>query len=120
MTGSILVGSTTGFYTFDPKLEKDTLITFISRDSIENFIVNVYPNPFADEATVRLTLSGNEDVQIDLYDLIGKKVLKVFYGKGNKGSSNYIISPDQLSSGSYLVFVNVNGTISKRLLYYAK
>ncbi len=123
MTGSILVGTTTGFYTFDPNLEPnpiDTLITNNHTENLNGIVVNVYPNPFSDEATIRLTLKDNADVAIDLYDLTGRKIQSIYKGKSEKGSTNYNFTANNLASGTYLINIKVNEAMGRRLLYHVE
>ncbi len=120
MTGSILVGTTTGFYTFDPQIIDDTTITKITSKTNNDIIVNVYPNPFKDEATINIGVKENGTIAIELYDLTGRKITTIYKGKCTSGSSHYTISSDGLATGSYLVYVKINGKTGKRLLYHVK
>ncbi len=120
MTGSILVGTTTGFYTFDPQIIDDTTITKITSKTNNDIIVNVYPNPFKDEATINIGVKENGTIAIELYDLTGRKITTIYKGKCTSGSSHYTISSDGLATGSYLVYVKINGKTGKRLLYRVK
>ncbi len=123
VTGSILVGSTTGFYTFHPAYEDkaDTNVVTQQLEHLPNgFIVNVYPNPFEDEATIRLVLKENANVSIDLLDLSGREITSIYNGKSNKGTSNYVLSAAHLASGTYFICIKVNNESSRRLLYHAK
>ncbi len=121
--GSILVGTTTGFYTFHPAYEDkidSTIITHQLENEQNKFSVNVYPNPFADEAIIKLTIKENASVAIDLYDLTGRKIQSIYKGRSEKGSTNYNFTANNLASGTYLINIKVNEIISRRLLYHVR
>ena len=80
----------------------------------------VYPNPFKDETTVIYTLKKNSDVQIELFDLNGKKIKTIADNKNaNPGSYSLIISESDLGSakGVYLLRLHVgDGDTMERII----
>lgn len=123
MTGSIEAATSTGFYTYHPTWEDDVDTTIITNNAVQllnGYEVNVFPNPFSNEATINLYVTENSQLQINLYDLTGRKVMAVYNGTCNKGFGNYKIPAANLASGSYLLYVNVNNEGERKLLYHVK
>ncbi|MEP0545950.1 MAG: T9SS type A sorting domain-containing protein [Rhodothermales bacterium] len=44
------------------------------------FALAVYPNPFADVATVEVIVADAQDVRVDVYDTLGRRVAQLFDG----------------------------------------
>ncbi len=123
MTGSIIVATSTGLYTYRPTWEDDLdsgIIVNNSLKMIDNNELNVFPNPFTDEATIKLYVKENSKVSIEMYDLMGQKIESIYIGSCKQGYTNYEISPNNLSSGSYLLYANVNGLPYRKLLYHVR
>ena len=70
-------------------------------------IVAVYPNPFNPSVTIELYCSGtNTPVEIEIFDVSGKKVRTVFSGRLNTGANKFVWngrsdSGASVSSGVY-------------------
>lgn len=72
---------------------------------------SVYPNPFAQQATVSYSLVKESEVAVEIYDLAGKKVMQLVNGKQLAGKHAVTISSGSLSRGMYLLKATVNGNI---------
>ena len=81
------------------------------------FKLNIaYPNPFNPSVTIPYELSANGNVQIDMYDVAGKKVASMV--NEYKYAGNYEIHFDgsNLSSGNYVVKMTFeNNTVSQKV-----
>jgi len=81
------------------------------------FKLNIaYPNPFNPSVTIPYELSANGNVQIDMYDVAGKKVASMV--NEYKFAGNYEIHFDgsNLSSGNYIVKMTfANKTVSQKV-----
>src|SRR5690606_35250836 len=77
----------------------------------ENSIVQ-YPNPASDISYVSFKLHEESEVNIDLFDVQGKKVFSVMNNE-TKGYGKYIVpinlSEINLAAGSYFCKLTVNG-----------
>jgi hypothetical protein len=71
--------------------------------------LNLYPNPAKGKAEINIDLlkSGNATVQI--YNLSGKRIRNIFSGPLTAGENKLSIDLQGLSSGMYLVKVEVEG-----------
>jgi len=91
-----------------------------SINEVENsFGMNVYPNPANASATVSFELSNEADVVLTVTDLSGKVVFNNAMGTVN-GAQKVTVNTDSLTSGVYMVNINVNGTVSTQKLIVRK
>jgi len=85
--------------------------------SEENKIVNavaVYPNPAANKAFITINPKNDEQLNITVYDVTGKKVMKPVYKNLKAGSQLIEINTSDLNNGVY--FVQLTGNTSKTTL----
>ncbi len=123
MSGSIIAATSTGLYTYRPTWEDDLDSGIIVNNAIKmvnNNEMTVFPNPFTDEATIKLYVKENSKVSIEMYDLMGQKIESIFSGSCKQGYSNYQIASHNLPSGSYLLYANVNDLPYRKLLYHVR
>ncbi|MBN1338318.1 MAG: T9SS type A sorting domain-containing protein [Bacteroidales bacterium] len=82
----------------------------------ENFVLansNVsqnYPNPASGITYVNVDLSAPADLRLEVYNLIGEKVLQIEKGQVNAGLHRFNISVSGLKPGMYLYTVFANGS----------
>ncbi len=62
-----------------------------------------YPNPFNPSATIPYTISNNGIVDINVFDLAGKKVASLVNEYQAAGSYDVVFDGSNLSSGNYIV-----------------
>ena len=77
---------------------------------LNNFSLNIYPNPFHNSTNVDYNLSTDSKVKIMLYNLEGKLISQVADQKQMAGRHQFEIDGGKLglSAGTYLVKVYVN------------
>jgi para-nitrobenzyl esterase len=76
--------------------------------------INLYPNPASTSVTVDLKELGNKNVDIELYDAMGRKVRTASKIK----AEHYTISRDNLPRGIYSVNILVDGKVySKKVMF---
>ena len=71
-------------------------------------IVNLYPNPAAQQANLVFNLNQNGLVVADLMDLAGKKVLTIANENMSEGEHAIVINLSQLNEGFYLARIHTN------------
>jgi hypothetical protein len=69
----------------------------------------VYPNPFAAEATVRYSVARATDVRLTVYDLLGREVARLAEGPHEAGHHTAMLNGSNLASGVYFVRMNADG-----------
>ncbi|MBN2260307.1 MAG: T9SS type A sorting domain-containing protein [Clostridiales bacterium] len=60
-----------------------------------------YPNPFIDNTNVEYFLPENSDVEISLYDMLGKKIKVLFKGCREAGDHTLETSMSNIAAGTY-------------------
>ena len=73
--------------------------------------IEVYPNPFVDRAAVVVSSARAQDVSVDVFDVLGRRVQTLFRGTMESGQSRTLsLSADGLVPGVYFVRMNGDGT----------
>jgi Secretion system C-terminal sorting domain len=68
-----------------------------------------YPNPFNPSTKINVSLPINSNVSLDVYNLVGEKVMTVVNGNLEAGNYDYTIDGSKLSSGVYVYRLVVAG-----------
>ena len=76
-----------------------------TENSVENSI-SVYPNPTANSSTINYFSTGNDNVNISLFNVIGEKVVDVYSGAVNTGNNQFEINLENLPKGIYIVKIS--------------
>lgn len=75
---------------------------------VENFILNVYPNPFNSTTTISFDLKKDSNLSIKVFNLAGKKIADL--GQNDyftKGTKHFRWNANNVASGIYIL--NING-----------
>jgi hypothetical protein len=76
-----------------------------------------FPNPFSKATSIDVTLKEAGDVTVEVYNLLGSKMLSNNYEKMNSGTHTLTIDGSKLSSGVYFYTVKSGSyTISKKMI----
>lgn len=65
-------------------------------------LLTAYPNPFNSAATIRYVLPEDENIEINIYDMLGRKIKCLFKGNVRRGEHEYYFDASDLSSGMYI------------------
>ncbi|MBZ0264018.1 T9SS type A sorting domain-containing protein [bacterium] len=65
-----------------------------------------FPNPFNSTCEIRFEIPRSEQVNLKLYDILGREVMNLVDQKLEHGSHTYMIDGSGLSSGIYFVAIN--------------
>ncbi|MEL7168155.1 MAG: T9SS type A sorting domain-containing protein [Bacteroidota bacterium] len=68
-------------------------------------VFEVYPNPFAQQATVRFGVESAQDVDVAVFDMLGRRVAQLAAGTMAAGSQEVTFEGHSLPSGVYFVRV---------------
>jgi len=71
----------------------------------------VYPNPARNFASVNFTLNENADVNIQLFNMLGKSAMEVFNGNKYPGYHQVDFDPSSLSAGTYFIRITANDSV---------
>lgn len=73
-------------------------------------IIGSYPNPFNPETTIRYSLGGESDVDVEIFDINGTRVLNGKETGKQAGIYNYKWNASTNASGVYFVRITAKGT----------
>lgn len=86
----------------------------------ENMINRVsqnYPNPFNDVTTIRVDLAKSTNLSVEVYNMIGQKVIELNEGSKAAGAHFINIKGDKLNSGIYFYTVTAgNQKVTKKMI----
>lgn len=74
--------------------------------------LRVYPNPVRDVANVKLSLTAPDEVDAWLFDLAGRPVLRVGFGRIASGEQALPVDVQGLPAGGYVLRVRVGGLVA--------
>jgi hypothetical protein len=71
------------------------------------------PNPFKDQLTVQYTLNEASDVTMELFNILGERILLSSKGRQDAGQHSYVLSGAEngFSQGTYIFKITMNGTV---------
>lgn len=103
---------------YDIALEGDHFSTFTVQAEPANAVkkidasqINVFPNPAVDKLNVDIYLNSNADIDVNITDILGKKVYFKSFGNLSSGNHKLIIDEINLKSGFYYLNINNDGNI---------
>lgn len=96
--------------------ENPLAVTALDPELSNRVAFSVSPNPFRGTSEVNYTLEESAEVQVEVYNLLGKKVQTLASGLQTPGRHTYRFEPAAagLSAGIYIVRLEVNGAITSK------
>jgi len=94
------------------------IITSIDNNNSKSILTDIclyqnFPNPFNSSTIIRYEIPIAETVRINLYNILGEKILALVEGEQSSGYHEITLSSDGLSSGVYFYSLE---TVSSRLI----
>ncbi len=83
-------------------------------------LLGVYPNPFKDIVTLHYTLNQTQEVQIRIFDALGRELLNEDQGLVQQGIYQTSISTEKLLPGTYIVVLNTEKGSQQRIVVKIK
>ena len=84
---------------------------------INNWNLNIYPNPVEDQFTLRFSLEKPSKISYEILDVKGKIILDDNLKIQDSGIHEHQVSTEHLSKGIYFIKVNKNGiSYSKKIV----
>ena len=73
---------------------------------VEGYVLNQnYPNPFNPSTTISFQIPFSQDVELKIYDMLGREVAILFNRKAQKGINKVTFNAEGLSSGIYFYLI---------------
>ncbi len=83
---------------------------------VKDFNLAVFPNPFNSTLSIALDVPLHQEVNVSLYDLLGREVEVIYRGRLASTSISYV-APVSLSSGVYFVrAASVNSSVMQKVV----
>jgi len=73
--------------------------------------VAVYPNPITQTANIDFTLNSETNVNITVFDMLGRNVLNLFEGEMSSGKQNIRMDATGLNKGVYFIRFELNNEV---------
>ncbi len=70
--------------------------------------LELYPNPFSSSTTISFSVSENTVVNIEVFDLTGRKLRAIYSGYAEAGEHSIELNGEGLSAGIYLIKAQLN------------
>ena len=87
-------------------LKSGEIPTSIEKFEIHKTQLSVYPNPFTNTTNVEFVLKGGANVELNVYNLVGQKVMSVALGHRTSGKHNITLNKGDLNSGMYILQID--------------
>lgn len=92
----------------------------VDYDSLLNYHHPIYSSG-KDRVHLSLRLKQNHNISINVFDILGRQVSRVYNGELQRGEHNFSLSENEfrkLSSGQYFYSINISGgkTLSKSFI----
>jgi hypothetical protein len=86
------------------------IATKATENTLSNHIqlMDAVPNPAKNQTLIRLYIENDSELQLELFDIIGNKVLDLAKGMHPKGYHEFHIDVNTISAGSYLYQITCN------------
>jgi len=94
-----------GTYNYSPVIEVEVNPGFKKYDLFQN-----YPNPFNSSTMIKYQIPQEGRVRINLYNILGEKILTLFEGEREKGIYSFAFSSNELPSGNYFYSLESNSS----------
>ena len=104
------IGSDDGWYIDNIEIG-DIPVTVNDKIDRINMDVSVYPNPVKENANIKVKYFNQGSATVELFDLLGNKIETIANETVSPGTKDYSVDMGDLSVGSYLCKVTVNGKV---------
>ena len=104
-----------GAFEYSPEVE-------VIVEMADRFVVRpVYPNPFNPQAQFRFAVQRPQQVRVDLFDVLGRRVQHLYQGTPQSGQMQIVtIDGSTLPSGSYVVRVSGESFVESQIVTLVK
>jgi hypothetical protein len=99
---------------------QDNVSIDVAEISLPYFYLENYPNPFNTQTTIRFILPEPQNVQLIIYDLLGRQVQMLIDGYLQAGSHSINFDASGLSSGVYFYRLQAGKTVETKRMVLLK
>ena len=84
------------------------------------WLLQNYPDPFNASTRITFELAHNADVQLNIYDMLGRTVKKLHVGQKSSGLHRIVLNAEFLPSGAYIFRLQADQTVQTRIMVLQK
>ncbi len=100
--------------TDEPNTQSTATVKTLQKDFV---LEEIYPNPFTNLTNIEFTLKSSSLVKLEVTDINGHVISKLFDGRLNEGIYNTIFEPKNLDAGVYFCRISIgNSIVTKKLI----
>jgi len=88
-----------------------TKVAGLSEEPSGNGIIELFPNPANNQANVRYLLNENQNVNIQVYNILGELVYSKNNGTQSAGIHTSTINTNEISEGLYIVKLTIGNNV---------
>jgi len=88
-------------------VQKKLTTVSIEDDPYVSELSNIYPNPVGIYGGIEFTLKSQNDVALEIYDMLGKKVIETPIKSYSSGTHHLLFNSTELTAGSYLALIRI-------------
>jgi hypothetical protein len=85
-------------------------------DISSNGILKSYPNPFNESTRIEILLEKNSEIELSVYDLMGRKILTLAREFRPVGSHTFRLEGSRLEAGNYYLILDTDTGRSRQLI----
>lgn len=101
--------------------DQSAIVPTQQEDSPTGFVLlQTYPNPFNNEAFLKMTIPYAAAIELALYDITGRKIAEITSGRYLPGDYDFTIRGDNLSSGVYFCRLSLGKSAITRKVVFVK
>lgn len=82
--------------------------------------ISIHPNPITNNANIEFSLNGSTDVNITVFDILGKNITNLFEGEMSSGPHNIQMDVNELNNGVYIVKIQMNNEVVTKKIMVTK
>jgi hypothetical protein len=102
-------------YTTNVELAHDIIIDI--NETLSSDHISIYPNPITNIANIEFNLFKRNEVNIAVYDILGKQIKNLYQGEMMSGANNIQVDVSTLNEGVYFVKLQMNNqVITKKIM----
>lgn len=99
--------------------EEDAAIIAQNTNEQQETAINVYPNPFTENATFSFHVQENTYVKVEIFNMQGSKVLELFEGKAEAGTIyEFPLNSEKLNDEFYIYQLTTHETVERGKIYH--
>ena len=92
----------------------------ISQLPLSYKLFNNYPNPFNPTTNISFNLPKEENIKLDIYNILGQKIVTLINGKMQAGNHNVNFIADNLPSGLYIYQLQAGNFLESKKMMLLK